>query len=83
MKTCTYISYMYSGQSKFPPSFNISQTVHPINYIFGSRLGFSGSADGGANGAIAGSLRLRRCRAFSARNTLRHPGFLVLARKVR
>jgi len=24
---------------------NISQTVHPIHYIFGSMLGFSGSAE--------------------------------------
>ena len=35
------------------PSFKVTQTVHPIHYIFGYRL-FIGV--GGANGAIFGSL---------------------------
>jgi len=33
------------SKSQYSLKANISQTPHPIHYIFGSRLGFSGSAD--------------------------------------
>jgi len=33
------------SRSQYSLKANTSQTVHPIHSIFGSRLGFSGSAD--------------------------------------
>jgi len=33
------------SRSQYSLKTNISQMVHPIHYIFGSRLGFSGSAE--------------------------------------
>ena len=40
------------SRSQHSVKANISQTVHLIHFTFGSRLGFSGSADGTISGLI-------------------------------
>jgi len=43
------------SRSQYSLKANISQTVHPIHSMFGSRLGFLGK--GGSNGAISDSIK--------------------------
>jgi len=67
MSFCGYneiLDQIQNGGLPVPPSWKISNsiisaTVHPIHFVFGSRVGFSGSADRMALLSVKPNLRWR------------------------